>query len=141
MTVAVAAIAFNPIFWNFVARAGIIVSLLSNLEWNSRFLTNAFGNKYFGCYFLGATIFTLGLIRDYLYRISLASLTKLRTSLVGISINGRLTTPILQTHWCCVILPGKSLRVVLDVRTWDHRDIFGYRISLRMLTKATTLAY
>ncbi|EGE06745.1 methylene-fatty-acyl-phospholipid synthase [Trichophyton equinum CBS 127.97] len=51
-------IAFNPLFWNIVARQ----------EYNNHFLTKLFsGNKYNGCYFLAVTIFSLGIIRDHLY--------------------------------------------------------------------------
>ncbi|GAB1215990.1 hypothetical protein ATERTT37_005190 [Aspergillus terreus] len=52
-------IAFNPIFWNIVARA----------EYRTHFLTRIFGgNPYYGCYFLAVTIFTLGIVRDHLYQ-------------------------------------------------------------------------
>lgn len=37
------------------------------IEWNSRFLTNLFGDRYRGCYALALTIFGLGIVRDYLY--------------------------------------------------------------------------
>ncbi|KAK9467964.1 phospholipid methyltransferase-domain-containing protein [Lipomyces arxii] len=51
-------IAFNPIFWNIVAR----------LEYSTHILTKlAFGNAKFGCYGLAVTIFSLGIVRDYLY--------------------------------------------------------------------------
>nr|CAG8480390.1 12727_t:CDS:2 [Entrophospora candida] len=43
-----ASILFNPIFWNSMAR-------------------KAGGNPYIGCYRLATTIFSLGLLRDYLY--------------------------------------------------------------------------
>ncbi|KAK2824762.1 hypothetical protein FQN49_007499, partial [Arthroderma sp. PD_2] len=55
--VSAATIAFNPLFWNIVARQ----------EYNNHFLTKIFGNKYNGCYFLAVTIFSLGIIRDHLY--------------------------------------------------------------------------
>ncbi|KAK0742486.1 phospholipid methyltransferase-domain-containing protein [Apiosordaria backusii] len=52
------AIAFNPTFWNIVARK----------EYRDRFLTRAFGgNAQRACYALAATIFSLGLLRDFLY--------------------------------------------------------------------------
>jgi phosphatidylethanolamine N-methyltransferase len=50
-------IAFNPIFWNIIARR----------EHNSRFLTKFFGSPLIGCYFLAGAIFTLNIIRDWLY--------------------------------------------------------------------------
>ncbi|KAK4453922.1 phospholipid methyltransferase-domain-containing protein [Podospora aff. communis PSN243] len=51
------AIAFNPTFWNIVARR----------EHRTRFLTRFFGSAQTGCYALAITIFSLGLIRDFLY--------------------------------------------------------------------------
>ncbi|CDH50718.1 phospholipid methyltransferase [Lichtheimia corymbifera JMRC:FSU:9682] len=49
---------FNPLFWNTVARA----------EYRSHILTKlAGGNRYLGCYVLAVTIFSIGIIRDYLY--------------------------------------------------------------------------
>lgn len=51
-------ILFNPLFWNTVARA----------EYRSHILTKlAGGNRYLGCYVLAVTIFSIGIIRDYLY--------------------------------------------------------------------------
>ncbi|KAK0707500.1 phospholipid methyltransferase-domain-containing protein [Lasiosphaeris hirsuta] len=51
------AIAFNPTFWNIVARR----------EYRTKFLTRAFGSAQTACYGLAATIFSLGLLRDFLY--------------------------------------------------------------------------
>ncbi|GAM41249.1 phospholipid methyltransferase [Talaromyces pinophilus] len=51
------AIAFNPIFWNIVARQ----------EYKNHFLTRIFGSPYYGCYFLAVVIFSLGIFRDHLY--------------------------------------------------------------------------
>jgi len=50
------AIAFNPTYWNLVARN----------EHRNKTLTNIFGPRY-GCYVLALTIFGLGLVRDALY--------------------------------------------------------------------------
>ncbi|KAF9141638.1 Phosphatidyl-N-methylethanolamine N-methyltransferase [Mortierella sp. GBA39] len=56
---AVASIVFNPTFWNIVARK----------EYRTKFITRIFnGNGLYGCYGLAATIFTLGLIRDALFK-------------------------------------------------------------------------
>ncbi|RKU49178.1 Phosphatidyl-N-methylethanolamine N-methyltransferase [Coniochaeta pulveracea] len=58
LLISAAAIAFNPTFWNIVARR----------EYRTHFLTRAFGgNARRACYALAATIFSLGLIRDGLY--------------------------------------------------------------------------
>ncbi|KAE8354447.1 phospholipid methyltransferase-domain-containing protein [Aspergillus coremiiformis] len=55
-------VAFNPIFWNIVARA----------EYRGHYLTRIFGNNpYYGCYFLAITIFTLGIFRDHVYQLAL----------------------------------------------------------------------
>ncbi|KAK3381563.1 phospholipid methyltransferase-domain-containing protein [Podospora didyma] len=52
------AIAFNPTFWNIVARR----------EYHTKFLTRTFGgNSQAACYALAITIFSLGLVRDFLY--------------------------------------------------------------------------
>ncbi|KAF8927895.1 phospholipid methyltransferase [Dissophora ornata] len=59
MWVCIASIIFNPTFWNIVARK----------EYRSKFITRIFnGNGLYGCYALAATIFTLGLIRDGLFK-------------------------------------------------------------------------
>ncbi|ODM21720.1 Methylene-fatty-acyl-phospholipid synthase [Aspergillus cristatus] len=55
-------IAFNPIFWNIVART----------EYRNHFLTRIFGSPYYGCYFLAFIIFSLGILRDHLYQLALA---------------------------------------------------------------------
>ncbi|KAF8938540.1 Phosphatidyl-N-methylethanolamine N-methyltransferase [Haplosporangium gracile] len=56
---AVASIVFNPTFWNIVARK----------EYRTKFITRMFkGNGLYGCYALAATIFTLGLIRDAVFK-------------------------------------------------------------------------
>jgi len=58
LKVAAASIAFNPIFWNIVARQ----------EYHNRILTKLFGgNSRYGCYFLAVVIFSLGIIRDFFY--------------------------------------------------------------------------
>ncbi|GAB5585516.1 Phosphatidyl-N-methylethanolamine N-methyltransferase [Umbelopsis nana] len=56
------AILFNPIFWNVVARAEYRKQVLTKL---------AGGNPYLGCYALAVTIFSLGIFRDYLYKLAL----------------------------------------------------------------------
>lgn len=59
--IALAFIAFNPIFWNIVAR----------LEYNTHFLTKLAGSAKRGCYLLAATIFSIGIIRDFFYEAAL----------------------------------------------------------------------
>jgi len=60
--ISAAAIAFNPIFWNLVARQ----------EYHNHFLTKTFGSPYYGCYALAVTIFSLGIFRDHLYNQALS---------------------------------------------------------------------
>ncbi|KAL1990667.1 hypothetical protein VTN49DRAFT_6506 [Thermomyces lanuginosus] len=60
--IAALSIAFNPIFWNIAART----------EYNTRLLTKIFRSPYTGCYALGITIFSLGILRDNLYHKALA---------------------------------------------------------------------
>ncbi|KAI1318550.1 methylene-fatty-acyl-phospholipid synthase [Xylariaceae sp. FL0255] len=52
------AIAFNPLFWNIIARQ----------EYHNKVLTKLFGGRsQTACYALAATIFSLGMVRDLLY--------------------------------------------------------------------------
>lgn len=58
LLVSLLSIAFNPIFWNIVARR----------EYHSKVLTKmAGGNPLLGCYGLALSIFSLGIYRDFLY--------------------------------------------------------------------------
>ncbi|KAI9175799.1 Phosphatidyl-N-methylethanolamine N-methyltransferase [Blastocladiella emersonii ATCC 22665] len=62
LSIAAGSVAFNPTFWNIVARA----------EHRSQILTRlAGGSALAGCYALAATIFSLGILRDYLYAAAL----------------------------------------------------------------------
>jgi len=64
LAVAAGAIAFNPIFWNTVARQ----------EYHNKVLTKlAGGNSRLACYGLAVTIFSLGIFRDFLYERALRS--------------------------------------------------------------------
>ncbi|KAI0377050.1 phospholipid methyltransferase [Hypomontagnella monticulosa] len=56
--VSACAIAFNPLFWNIVARQ----------EYHHKILTKLFGGRsQTACYGLALTIFSIGLVRDFLY--------------------------------------------------------------------------
>ncbi|RMZ87156.1 hypothetical protein DV736_g5619, partial [Chaetothyriales sp. CBS 134916] len=61
--IAAAAIIFNPLFWNTVARA----------EYHTHVLTHTFGSARNGCYVLALAIFSLGILRDHLYKTALDS--------------------------------------------------------------------
>ncbi|KNZ51000.1 methylene-fatty-acyl-phospholipid synthase [Puccinia sorghi] len=52
-----------------LSEPGLAVSLNGIVvEHHSRFLTKRFGSPHKACYFLGAVIFTIGLIRDHYYK-------------------------------------------------------------------------
>lgn len=56
-------IAFNPLLWNAVAQ----------LEFRYKPLTRLTGSKFRGCYLLAISIFSLGILRDWLYERALSS--------------------------------------------------------------------
>jgi phosphatidylethanolamine N-methyltransferase len=63
LLVSALSIAFNPTFWNIVARQ----------EYKNKLLTNLFGGRSVtACYALAATIFSLGIFRDYLYKTAIS---------------------------------------------------------------------
>ncbi|KAH3666830.1 hypothetical protein OGAPHI_003279 [Ogataea philodendri] len=52
-------VVFNPLYWNFGAR----------LEYNTKLLSKlAFGSKLLAVYLFSVSVFTLGLIRDHVYK-------------------------------------------------------------------------
>jgi len=62
LLVAAGSIAFNPLFWNTVARQ----------EYHNKLLTRIFGgNSRYACYALAATIFSIGIFRDWLFKQSI----------------------------------------------------------------------
>jgi len=79
LLVAAGSIAFNPIFWNVVARQ----------EYHNKVLTKLFGgNSRYGCYFLAVVIFGIGIFRDFLYEQALRqqpSLDVLQTDAVKLA--------------------------------------------------------
>ncbi|KAL8899255.1 MAG: hypothetical protein Q9192_001668 [Flavoplaca navasiana] len=84
------AIAFNPTFWNTVARR----------EYHHKTLTRLFnGNSQRACYALALTIFSLGLFRDALYE------RALRSQPTHPFLQGPLVPPIAY----CLILLGNIL--------------------------------
>ncbi|KAI5464654.1 phospholipid methyltransferase-domain-containing protein [Mariannaea sp. PMI_226] len=59
LLISASSIAFNPLFWNIVARQ----------EYRNKLLTKIFGgNSQLACYALAATIFSLGIVRDLLFK-------------------------------------------------------------------------
>lgn len=62
-------IMFNPLFWNLFGR----------LEHRFGILTRIFGgNRHAACYFFSAVVFTLGVVRDELYRRALDGLRPIK---------------------------------------------------------------
>ncbi|KAM0474104.1 hypothetical protein ACHAPX_007819 [Trichoderma viride] len=62
LLISACSIIFNPLFWNIVARK----------EYHNKILTRLFGgNNYTACYALAITIFSLGLVRDSLFKAAL----------------------------------------------------------------------
>ncbi|KAF2869826.1 phosphatidylethanolamine N-methyltransferase [Massariosphaeria phaeospora] len=62
--ISAASIVFNPTFWNVAARQ----------EYHNKVITKLFGgNSRLGCYALAVTIFSIGIIRDYLYNEALSA--------------------------------------------------------------------
>uniref|UniRef100_A0A8C5RJ53 Phosphatidylethanolamine N-methyltransferase n=1 Tax=Laticauda laticaudata TaxID=8630 RepID=A0A8C5RJ53_LATLA len=64
---AVLSIAFNPLFWNLVAR----------WEHRNRSLTRIFGSPYTACYFLGIVIILLNFLRSHCFNEAMKSQPKL----------------------------------------------------------------
>ncbi|KAF2447861.1 phosphatidylethanolamine N-methyltransferase [Karstenula rhodostoma CBS 690.94] len=63
--ISAATILFNPTFWNIAAQSG--------QEYYNKTITKLFGNNpRYGCYGLAVTIFSLGILRDFLYDTALA---------------------------------------------------------------------
>ncbi|XP_007433711.1 phosphatidylethanolamine N-methyltransferase [Python bivittatus] len=65
---AVLCIAFNPLFWNLVAR----------WEHKTRSLTRIFRSPYVACYFLGAVIILLNFLRSHCFTEAMRSQPKLQ---------------------------------------------------------------
>jgi methylene-fatty-acyl-phospholipid synthase len=90
--IAAAAIAFNPIYWNIMAQA----------EYHKHFLTKIFRSPRYGCYFLAFTIFSLGLLRDHLFKVALDSqpvYPVLKQPLLGAACFGAGQVLVLTSMW------------------------------------------
>ncbi|XP_008564460.1 PREDICTED: phosphatidylethanolamine N-methyltransferase isoform X2 [Galeopterus variegatus] len=66
---AILAIAFNPLFWNVVAR----------WEHNTRRLSKAFGSPYLACYSLGVAILLLNVLRSHCFTQAMLSQPKMES--------------------------------------------------------------
>ncbi|KAK0562285.1 Serine/threonine kinase [Tilletia horrida] len=93
---AAASIIFNPLFWNTVARN----------EYHNKTITKILGGRrYLGCYFLGASIFSLGIFRDHLYNEALKAqpthplLTKPEVKYAGAALFAAGNLFVLSSMW------------------------------------------
>ncbi|KAL1634705.1 Phosphatidyl-N-methylethanolamine N-methyltransferase [Neofusicoccum ribis] len=85
-----ASIAFNPTFWNIAARS----------EYHNKTITKLFGgNSRYGCYALAVTIFSLGIIRDAIYK----------TAIEAQPTHPALTTPLATYAAYALLLSGNTL--------------------------------
>ncbi|KKY18483.1 putative phospholipid methyltransferase [Diplodia seriata] len=91
-----ASILFNPTFWNIAARQ----------EYHNKVITKLFGgNSLYGCYGLAVTIFSLGIIRDIIYKTALESQPELplltsptfRATAYGLLLSGNVL--VLSSMW------------------------------------------
>ncbi|KOS17261.1 Phosphatidyl-N-methylethanolamine N-methyltransferase [Escovopsis weberi] len=62
--ISAASIAFNPLFWNILARQG-------QTEYHNKILSRTLGGKHAACYALAVSIFSLGIVRDWLFKAAL----------------------------------------------------------------------
>ncbi|KAF9909172.1 Phosphatidyl-N-methylethanolamine N-methyltransferase [Lobosporangium transversale] len=117
MWFSVASIIFNPTFWNIVARK----------EYRSKFITRLFnGNSLYGCYALAATIFTLGLIRDAIFKHAIDNQPKAECMNI---------LPIQVLAWLCLIVGNLfvlSSMWVLGVTGTYLGDYFGILMDERV---------
>ncbi|KAK9472991.1 phospholipid methyltransferase-domain-containing protein [Dipodascopsis tothii] len=108
---------FNPTFWNIVARA----------EYRSHVLTKlAGGNAKLGCYGLAVTIFSLGILRDFLYEKALRDQPTLAA----------LDTPVVKAVAAAVFAAGNVLVLTsmwaLGVTGTYLGDYFGILMESRV---------
>ncbi|KAA8897839.1 phospholipid methyltransferase-domain-containing protein [Sphaerosporella brunnea] len=117
LKIAAASIAFNPIFWNAIARQ----------EYHNKILTKLFcGNARYGCYFLAVVIFSLGIVRDYIYEGALREQPVLDV----------LTTPVVKNVAAALFITGNILVVTsmwaLGVTGTYLGDYFGILMDARV---------
>ncbi|EKG11321.1 Phospholipid methyltransferase [Macrophomina phaseolina MS6] len=85
-----ATIIFNPTFWNIAARQ----------EYHNKVITKLFGgNSLYGCYALAVTIFSLGIVRDAIYK----------TALEAQPTHPLLTTPLSTYTAYALLAAGNTL--------------------------------
>ncbi|KAM0466029.1 hypothetical protein ACHAPV_000982 [Trichoderma viride] len=96
LLISAGSIMFNPLFWNIVARQ----------EYHNKILTRLFGgNRYTACYALAITIFSLGLVRDSLFKAALEDqpshplLTTLLSQVAGYTLFGAGMILVVSSTW------------------------------------------
>ncbi|KPM38391.1 hypothetical protein AK830_g8177 [Neonectria ditissima] len=111
LLVSAGSIAFNPLFWNIVARQ----------EYRNKLLTNLFGgHSRAACYALAATIFSLGMVRDFIFKSAIAEQPS----------HPLLLTPYVQAAALTLFLTGNVLVVTstwsLGITGTFLGDYFGF---------------
>ncbi|KAK7407933.1 Phosphatidyl-N-methylethanolamine N-methyltransferase [Neonectria punicea] len=111
LLVSACSIAFNPLFWNIVARQ----------EYRNKLLTNIFGgHSRAACYALAATIFSLGMVRDFVFKNAIAEQPT----------HPLLLTPYVQAAAIVLFLTGNVLVVTstwsLGITGTFLGDYFGF---------------
>jgi len=118
LAVAAASIAFNPLFWTYVAQR----------EYRTHFITRLFGGrKYVGCYALAVTIFLLGITRDVLYERALRD-QPVHPAIEAWSLREPLATALFATGNVLVL----SSMWVLGVTGTYLGDYFGILMESRV---------
>lgn len=109
-------IAFNPVFWNIAAQLELRTKLFTKL---------GLGNRYYGCYILAAIIFSLGIYRDWIYRIALESqpvaplLDNLAAKALGASMFAVGNVLVLSSMWALGVTGtylGDYFGILMDER-------------------------
>ncbi|KAI9680338.1 MAG: Phosphatidyl-N-methylethanolamine N-methyltransferase [Trizodia sp. TS-e1964] len=137
LIVSALSIAFNPIFWNIVARN----------EYHNKTLTRLFGgNSRLGCYFLGATIFAIGIVRDLLYERALRSqpthplLDTPASSFLAYALFGAGNVLVLSSMWALGITGtylGDYFGILMDERV----TAFPFNVTDAPMYYGSTLSF
>lgn len=95
-------------------------------EYKHKTLTKTFGNPYYGCYVLAASIFFLGLFRDHIYKLALEDQPKLpvlqygEVRLVAMLLWGAGSILVVSSMWALGVTGtylGDYFGILMDVRT------------------------
>ncbi|KAM0756129.1 phospholipid methyltransferase [Meredithblackwellia eburnea MCA 4105] len=135
--IATGSILFNPIFWNIVARQ----------EFKNKILTKlAGGNAYLGCYILALTIFSLGILRDHLYKVALESQPKLDLlaytefkllAIVSFVVGGVL---VLSSMWALGVT-GTYLGDYFGILMDEKVESFPFNVTANPMYYGSTLSF